>query len=323
MVLTQSNFKVVVNMPGVIVMGRPMNEPILTDSAQGKLPMNTLPGRMKKGARANIVNSHQQKVKGRTFGVSGRLNRNSVGSMKTTIPRGVRSGSNILSIGGKNAVQAPGLSKYNIGDRLHGPMSEPRASFKSKIGANFGSIRWDTPTTQAPIARASFAGGGVDSVPTVTIMTASQSRIASQMTKKRMLKNGGSNYVPSRQAPKVGNRTVPGGGTSKGNQKDRYHWTDLSTIIEPFNQADTDITSMRPNPIEPLPATDPVEQQEMQLRNFRGALRMPMESTDFPYLSGDRGLERNLRGKGNEAGPFDTQVEADMMLHAVDSIVWN
>lgn len=213
---------------------------------------------------------------------------------------------------------------YLFGDRVSGPKSEPTAAYRSKEGFG-GKIVFDTPTTQAPIARASFAGGGGDSVPTVTPLTASQTRIATVMTKKRMLRNAGRHYTAPYQKPKRGNRLAPNTPSveSSGNIKERRIDTGMSQIMAAPNQEDTNVTSRWPNPIEPLPPTDPIEQQGQQLKNFRGALRIPVESRDFPVLTASRGLDRNLAGKGDEMGPFDTVGESDKLVDAVHGIIWN
>ena len=209
------------------------------------------------------------------------------------------------------------------GDRLDGPTSEPYATLKSSLGFK-GRITWDTPTTVAPIARAAFTGGSSDSVPTVTPITAAQSRIATVMHKRRFMKNAGKHYIPSNQTPKSGNRDVISSSRKSGNLGDKTLVKQLTTILGPPNQEDTNITSRYPNPIEPLPATNPIEQQGNQLSNFRGNLRIPMESRDFPYLSKSRGLERNLDGVDPVTGNiFATEGASGDLETIANAIEWS
>lgn len=221
------------------------------------------------------------------------------------------------------------------GDRISTSRSEPGSTRRSQEGYN-GCIEWRTPTTVAPIFRASFAGGSADSVPTVTPMTPSQSRIASMMIKRKRLKRMGKHYTPPSQTPSLYNRNAPSsamrgprepqyfkqlsGSRSKGNMGDKEHHGSISSIIEPMNQAD--IASPYPNPIEPLPPNDPIEQQGNEYKNFRGALTDKRYSKNFPVLSDNRGLDRNWYGKGKEMGPFDTDAAGEEEEAAIDAITW-
>jgi hypothetical protein len=228
-------------------------------------------------------------------------------------------------------------ANYHVGDRLSLPRSEPNAYIRSRAGFK-GKIVFDTPTTVAPIARMAFAGGGADSVPTVMPMTASQSRLATMMTRKKMLRRAGKHYAGPNQTPSLYDRNAPStakGGpiqegsskrrktTSSGNIHNSVTKSTVGSVLEPPNQEDTDITSTYPNPIEPLPPNNPIEQQGNQYANFRGALRLPMASKNFPILVGSRGLDRNLDGKGPEIGPFNTEAQSDERLEAIHAITWN
>lgn len=247
--------------------------------------------------------------------------------------------SRVLTVnrGKKKGIHSIAGPSFAAGDRLAGPASEPAAALRSSEGFD-GKIVFDTPTTTAPTFRAAFAGGGADSVPTVTVMTPSQSRIATTMTKKRMARRAGKHFFNPYHRPALYDRTAPksaqqgpvNNGSRNirhrvrkgGNIKNETSSAKLTTILQPPNQEDTDITSQFPNPIEPLPPGDPIEQQGNQLSNFRQPLRIPFESRDFPVLSANRGLDRNLTGKGPETGPFDTGMLSDDRLAQVHGIVW-
>lgn len=248
--------------------------------------------------------------------------------------------SRVLSInrGKKKSMMSVIGAEGAAGDRVSGPASEPAATLRSSEGFK-GKIVFDTPTTTAPTFRASFSGGGADSVPTVTVITPSQSRIATTMTKRRMIRRAGRNLVHPYHHPGLYDQTAPKSAQkgpfnqgsrnrrskskgAKGNIKEQVSSANMSSILQAPNQADTDITSQFPNPIEPLPPTDPIEQQGNQYSNFRAPLRIPMQSRDFPVLAANRGLDQNLDGKGPEMGPFDTEDESDARLSQVHGIVW-
>jgi hypothetical protein len=168
-------------------------------------------------------------------------------------------------------------------------------------------------------------------------MTPSQSRIATTLTKRRMARRAGKHFFSPYQRPSLYDQTAPRSAQSgpvnersrrqratnqSGNIREEESTAGLSTILEPPNQSDTDITSQFPNPVEPLPPNNPIEQQGNQWANFRTPLRVPVQSRDFPVLSANRGLDRNLSGKGPEMGPFDTDTESDARLAQVHGIVW-
>ncbi len=277
---------------------------------------------------------------GVTSGSYGRLMVEGETFPRTNIPiRHKFRASGVLSVnrGDKRRIHSIVGPCHAAGDRLAGPASEPAATLRSSEGFK-GKIIFSTPTTTAPTFRASFAGGGADSVPTVTVMTPSQSRIATTMTKKRMMRRAGRSFMSPYHRPALYDRTAPKSaqvgpineGSRRvrvsvrkgGNIKNQTSSAKLTTVLQPPNQEDTDITSQFPNPIEPLPPNDPIEQQGNQLSNFRKPLRIPFESRDFPVLSADRGLDRNLTGKGPQTGPFDTGKESDDRLAQVHGIVW-
>lgn len=304
-------------------------EPIRTVGPSGqKDGQSDVTKGMVRGPLSNIPNSQALKRVGVRSGAGNRLIRNSyrVGHGGLEISSSARrAAGGVLKVGrGARGEMKTSGDLYIVGDRMHGPSSEPTSNLRSKEGFK-GKIVWDTPTTVAPIARAAFAGGGSDSVPTVTPISASQTRISSIMTKKRMLRNAGKHYGTPYNRPARGNRLAPNNRDvdSSGNIRGRHIDTGSSQIIAPPNQEDTNVTSRWPNPMEPLAPNDPVEQQGEQLKNFRGALRIPMESTNFPLLTKSRGLDRNLKGKGDEIGPFDTEAESDKIVSAVHGIIWN
>lgn len=207
------------------------------------------------------------------------------------------------------------------GDRLHGPMSEPNASIRSDVGFS-GKIVWKTPTTVAPISRMSYIASG-DMAPTVHPLSASQLRVGTAIQKRRFARNGGGNAIPPNQKPRLGDRTIPGSGTGSGNIRSRSSSRNTQSIIEPPNQEDTDMTSLYPNPIEPLAANNPIEQQGNQYSNFRDKLRIPMQSKNVPFLSQSRGFDRNLDGLGKMEGPFETSEDQDMYQVMANEIMWN
>lgn len=292
-------------------------------------------------AKQVIPNSFYPKRPGVVSGSFGRLLSEAETFPKTNIPiKHKFRQSGVLTINrGKGSLISLQADTTRMGDRVCGPASEPAAALRSQQGFT-GKIIFDTPTTVAPTARAAFAGASADSVPTVTVMTPSQSRIATTLTKKRMARRAGRHLVSPYQRPVLYDQTVPGSADSgpfnegsrnrrqhgskgqSGNIKEERSTANLSTILQPPNQEDTDITSQFPNPMEPLAPNDPIEQQGNQYSNFRKALRIPVESRDFPVLAANRGLDRNLVGKGPEMGPFDTNTESDARLAEVHGIVW-
>ena len=302
--------------------------------------MSGLPG-MRASVRSIIPNSILPQRPGVVSGSFGRLvtDAETFPDKKVDVKDGFRA-SGVLSVNrGKwrSMHSVAGQAMYTLGDRISGPASEPASALRSQDGFK-GKIIFDTPTTSAPTFRAAFAGGSADSVPTVTVMTPSQSRIATTLTKKRMIRRAGRHLFSPYQRPALYDQTAPKSAQqgpfnegsrnrrskakTGGNIKHEITSANITTILEPPNQADTDITSQFPNPIEPLPPGDPIEQQGNQYSNFRTPLRIPFESRDFPVLSANRGLDRNLTGKGPEMGPFDTEAESDDRLAQVHGIVW-
>lgn len=189
------------------------------------------------------------------------------------------------------------------GDRLNLPSSEPTATISSKKQGFSHKINWETPTTVAPIFRAAFAGGGVDSVPTVTPMTASQSRLATTMVRRRMLRQAGKHLTSPYQRPALYDRSalssrLPpppspherqcyiGKRDISGNMKNSMV-SSQGAILEPLNQENVDVTQSSPNPIEPLPPNNPIEQQGNQYANFKGPIRTGMQARNFAFLRGD------------------------------------
>ena len=170
-----------------------------------------------------------------------------------------------------------------LGDRLSLPSSEPTASIKSNNDGFNGKFYWETPTIVAPIARASYAGGGSDSVPTVTPMTATQSRVATTLTKRRMARLAGKNYASPYQRPALYDRSAPPGSqrglreqgstqklkvNAAGNMKNSHVSSNFHAVIAPENQDDISITRTTPNPPNPLPPTGPDDQQGNDYANY-------------------------------------------------------
>ena len=239
------------------------------------------------------------------------------------IPSGVKRGLNTgaIHVGkGRGSLHTMQSTKLN-GGRLDGEASEPLASNKSTMGFK-GRIVWTTPTTSAPISRISYVASG-DIVPTVTPLSSTQQRIATIIEKKRFIKSGGGRYAPNHQTPALYNSTYPsetGSNVKKGNMGSHATERPFSAIIQPPNQEDISIYDTYPNPIEPLPATNPVDQQDNHLSNFRGGLRIPMRSKNIPILSRSRGFDRNLDGMTAEGGPFDTAAEAERLAAITEGI---
>ena len=264
-----------------------------------------------------------RRKKGQRRGTVGSLIRDQKGKNSTTIPSGTRSrGGGVLKVGpGKHNLLTT-QSVFTHGDRLHGPMSEPNASMKSEQGFS-GKIVWKTPTTVAPISRIAFPASG-DMAPVSHPLSASQLRVGSVIQKRRFSKNGSGRHVPPHQRAHRGDRSIPERPSQKGNLRSRSSSQGTQSIIQPPNHEDTDITSLYPNPIEPMAANNPVEQQGNQYSNFRDRLRIPLQSKNIPFLSKSRGFDRNLDGLGNLQGPFETP-EHDTRLDEMiaHEIAWN
>lgn len=218
------------------------------------------------------------------------------------------------------------LDAATCGDRLGLPSSEPTATRKSKLGVT-QRIVWDTPTTVAPIARASFAGGGSDSVPTVTTMTASQSRILTTLDKRRALRRAGKHYTSPYQRPALYDRSAPKSAQSGAvNERERYGSQRRDTsgnmgssrvrgkftgLLMPDNQEDVSQTAHSVNPLDPLPPNDPIEQQRNQYANYKGPLRQPMSAHKIMILQADPSNLKKMM-KGADAPFQPNQITDDM-----------
>lgn len=274
-------------------------------------------------AGSTIPNSVLRKTSGVVTGINNRLVINERTFPQSRVGETVkRLSGNVLKIsrnGGKGVLRTVN-SDTSTHDRLDLPQSEPAITIRSKQGFK-GKINFDTPTIVAPIARMAFAGGGVDSVPTVTPMTASQSRIASSLQKKRLARRAGRHFTSPYQTPalydrsapesaqygpcRIGSRRKRGKRDVSGNMRNsNAPSSDKHVILEPPNQEDVDITSIHPNPMDPLPPNDPIEQQGNQFANYHGNLREPMKSKNFPTLEYAKraGMERRMIEKDARGG---------------------
>lgn len=278
---------------------------------------------LRKSPGLNLQNYVKNRRAGHRVGVGGRLKANP--TRKITIP--TLGMGNILKINrGEKTMFSFTDGSDLLGDRLSLPASQPNAANKTKYGAR-GRISLKLPTTVAPRYRACYAGGGVDSVPTVTEFTPGQSRISTMMTKKRMANKAGVNInIPSNR-PRLytsyhTSNTVAGarnGDSSSSNAKDSAqgnmhsskHSTNFTAILEPFNQDDTDVTSYAPNPMDPLPPNNPIEQQGNQYSNMGAIPYVPHFSKNFVHLEGKRG---RMERKPNQHSQLDGNVPQNQQL---------
>ena len=266
---------------------------------------------------AQIPNTGLRKRGGVIRGSNGRLNIDE-GSFDKINPNPIK---NKNGQSGLLKVNRPGgmlsyLDALTCGDRLSLPSSEPTATRRSKLGVTQRLV-WETPTTVAPIARASFAGGGADSVPTVTTMTPSQSRILTTLEKRRSLRRAGKHYTSPYQRPGLYDRSAPRSAQSGPiNERERYRNVKRDTsgnmgasrktgsftgMLMPDNQEDVSQTAHSVNPLDPLPPNNPIEQQRNQYANYKGALREPMSAHKIMILQADpSNLQKMVAGKATQ-----------------------
>ena len=260
--------------------------------------------RFKGDVAANIPNSALRARGGVVLGSNGRLNidEESFHSIPPIPILHKRHSSGLLQVNRGRGSMHSYLDAVIGGDRLALPSSEPTATRRSKLGVT-AKINWETPTTVAPIARASYAGASADSVPTVTTMTPSQSRIVTTLDKRRALRRAGRHYTSPYQRPALYDRSAPRynqrgvlnererrGSTkrdSSGNMGTKRVSGHFTGMLLPDNQEDVSQTAQSVNPMEPLPPNDPIEQQRNQYANYKGPLRTPMSAQRILILQGD------------------------------------
>ena len=209
---------------------------------------------------------------------------------------------NVLRVNrGKRGMKSS-INGWVAGDRMALPPSEPNATVTSRTGFK-GKFNWDTPTTVAPMARMAFAGGGADSVPTVTPMTATQGRLATSLTKRRMARRAGKHFAAPYQRPALYDRSATrkqqAGPVNEGNRRTRKSTPaekrgnlregekkgDNGFILSGLNQDDVSKTAISPNNPEGVPVLGPVDRQGNQYANYYGEPKLATQpDKNFPWF---------------------------------------